>query len=71
MVNGNNIVEPNIHNPTYPFEGYIEYPLTLKEGECFVLCDARNGTEDSRYFGPVSKKSIKGTVIAVLRRYSL
>lgn len=71
VVNGNTIIEPNIHIATYRFEGYVDYPITLKEDECFVLCEARNGTEDSRYFGPVSKNSIKGTVITVIRRNHL
>lgn len=71
IVNGNTIIETNIHTPTYRYEGYIDYPVKLGEDECFVLCEARNGTEDSRYFGPVHKSMIKGTTILVLRRNSL
>ena len=71
VVNGHNVVEPNIHTPTYKFEGYVDYPITLGEDECFVLCEKRNGTEDSRYFGRVPKSNIKGTVITVIRRNSL
>lgn len=70
-VNDNTIIEPNIHAATYRFEGYVDYPVNLENGQCFVLCDVRNGTEDSRYFGAVSKNSIKGTVITVIRRNKL
>lgn len=71
IVNGNTIIETNIHTATYRYEGYIDYPVKLGEDECFVLCEARNGTEDSRYFGPVHKSMIKGTTILILRRNSL
>ena len=71
IVNGSTVIEPNIHTPTYRFERYVEYPVTLEENECFVLCEQRNGTEDSRYLGPIRKSMIKGTVITIIRRNSL
>ena len=71
LVNGNSLVENNIFFETYPLEGFTEYPLTLKEGECFVLMDRRRGSEDSRFFGPVRYEEIKGTVITVVRRNNL
>ena len=70
-VNGSVMAEPNIFETTTYYEGFTTYPLTLKEGECFVLSDHRNGGEDSRYFGPVSYSEIKGTVINLLRRNNL
>lgn len=71
IVNGNTMLESNIFYATPRYEGYTEYPLTLGEGECFVLADAREGGADSRYFGPVSREDIAGTVITVLRRNNL
>ena len=71
IVNGNTMVESNIFYSTPPYDGYTEYPLTLGEGECFVLADMRNGGTDSRYFGPVQKNEILGTVITILRRNNL
>ena len=71
VVNGNTVIENNITEKTPIYEGFVEYPLTLKSGECFVLVDHRNGGEDSRYFGPVSKDEIIGTVITVVRRTNL
>ena len=71
MINGNAMVETNIFYPTPRYEDFIDYPLTLEEGQCFVLADNRNGGTDSRYFGPVDKKEILGTVITIIRRNNL
>lgn len=71
IINGNTMIEPNIFYPTPRYEGYTEYPITLGEGECFVLADSREGGADSRYFGAVSRDEIVGTVINVLRRNNL
>lgn len=45
----------------------IEYPITLKKGEYFVLGDNRENAIDSRDFGSVNKNEINGKVIFVLR----
>ena len=71
IINGNTVVEPNIFYATSRYEGYTEYPLTLQEGECFVLADSRNGGTDSRFFGPVTRDEIDGTVITIVRRNNL
>ena len=68
IINGNTMVESNIFYQTPRYEGFTEYPITLKEGEIFVLADMRNGGHDSRYFGPVTKDEVIGTVITILRR---
>ncbi len=70
-VNGNNVSEPYIFYATRPYEGFDKYPVTLMDGEYFVLSDYRNGGEDSRYFGPVSGDEIQGIVITILRRNNL
>ena len=71
VINGNTVVESKIFYTTPRYEGYTEYPLTLGEGECFVLADHREGGTDSRFFGAVTRDQIEGTVIAVLRRNNL
>lgn len=71
IVNGNSLIESNIFSTTQPYKGYTEYPLTLGKGECFVLSDARRNCEDSRYFGPVARKEIQGSVITIVRRNNL
>ena len=71
IINGNAMVENNIYTATPRYEGFAEYPLTLGEGEYFVLADHRSGGEDSRYYGSVSEREILGKVITVLRRSNL
>ena len=70
-VNGNIAIEQNIFYGTARYEGFTEYPLTLGEGQCFVLADHRAGGADSRYFGAVDKSEILGTVITIVRRNGL
>lgn len=70
-VNGNYQVENNIFYPTPIYEGFVEYPLTLGDGEYFVLADYRNGGADSRFFGAVRIEDILGTVITIARRNNL
>lgn len=71
QVNGNTLAENGILQATRPYEGYLEYPVVLGEGEYFVLSDARNGGADSRCFGPVKQEEIQGIVITLLRRNNL
>ena len=71
VVNGNSMIETNIFYPTPEYEGFMEYPVTLGEGEYFVLADYRNGGADSRFFGAVKEDEILGTVITILRRNNL
>ena len=72
IVNGNAVVEYNVAGVTRPYENSsVSYPLTLGEGECFVLADTREGGMDSRYFGSVSKDELAGTAIAIWRRVNL
>ena len=71
LINGSTMIENNIFYPTPRFEGFTEYPLTLGADECFVLADRRDGSTDSRYFGPVKRSELLGTVITILRRNNL
>jgi len=71
LVNGNAMIESNIFYPTQAYDEYTQYPVTLGSDECFVLGDCREGASDSRYFGPVKKSEIQGTVISILRRNNL
>ena len=68
VINGSVVAEPDIYGPTPPYEDGPAYPLTLAEGEYFILCDARAGARDSRWFGPVQAGEIQGRVIAIMRR---
>lgn len=71
VVNGSTVTESGIYYTTPRYETEVQYPLTLGEGQYFVLGDLREGAKDSRFFGPVETAEIKGRVITVLRRRDL
>ena len=71
IINGNTIIETGIFYTTPPYSGFVEYPLTLGEGQYFVLADFRNGGADSRFVGAVNEEEILGTVITILRKNNL
>ena len=71
VVNGSTVLEMDIYYSTPRYENGPDYPVTMAEGEYFILCDYREGARDSRYFGPVSRDEIKGKVITVIRRSGL
>lgn len=71
MINGSYVAESRIYYSTPRYESEVAYPVTLEEGQVFVLCDYREGARDSRYFGPVEKTEIRGKVITVIRRSEL
>ena len=60
-------VESSIYEKTYPYR-FVKYPLTLKSDEYFVMVDAREHGEDSRFFGPVKKSDIDGLIVGIYRR---
>jgi len=68
VINGNTVIEERIFYKTSYFEGFVDYPVTLKDGEYFILVDKRVDGEDSRYYGVVSQNEIKGVVIGQFRR---
>lgn len=71
VVNGSAVIENEIYYSTPRYDDYVSYPVTLENDQFFVLCDYRSGAKDSRYFGPVNLKEVKGKVITVIRRSGL
>ncbi len=69
-VNGNLLAEENIYSQTYPYTEFLEYPLTLEDGEYFVLGDNRRTGVDSRYYGTVDADDILGTLLMVIRNHN-
>ena len=55
--------------PTYRCEtSDIAYPYTVGEDQVFILNDFRTDSNDSRAFGAVDMKDVKGPVLIMLRR---
>jgi len=48
-----------------------DFPLTLKEGEVFLLGDARENVVDSRIYEAVSVDDTEEQVMAIFRRRNL
>lgn len=68
FINGYRQLETDSTTVTQPYMEGIRYPVTLKTGEYFVLADQRDNAADSRLYGAVQEKDLKGTVITLLRR---
>ena len=67
-VNGATPAE-EVFYPTYRSEtANISYPYTVGEDQVFILNDFRSDTADSRLFGAVDMKDVKGPVLLMLRR---
>lgn len=71
VINGSLVVENDIFYPTPQYDSEITYPVLLKKDEYFVLCDQRNGAKDSRIYGTIQKRNIKGKVITLLRKNNI
>lgn len=67
-VNGAMQQEPGIYEKTNRYEQGVDFPLTVREGQVFVLGDSRGSSTDSRIYGPVDIQDTKGKVITIIRR---
>jgi signal peptidase I len=71
VINGAPQQEPGIHQKTQRYQDGVEFPLTVPEGEVFVLADSRADATDSRVFGCVKISATLGKVMTVIRRRSI
>lgn len=53
---------------TLAIKGGPSYPVKLKSDEVFILGDNREKAADSRAFGAIKLKDVKGEVVIVIRR---
>lgn len=70
-INGYLQQEQDIYKETLPYKDGIRFPITLESCEYFVLGDNRSNAEDSRIYGIVNKKEIKGIIMTMIRRRGL
>lgn len=64
-INGKEINEPYLGSSTITDDGAWQYPLTLEEGQVFVMGDNRQHSTDSRspYIGLIDENYILGQVL--------
>ena len=68
LINGSLQQELEIYQRTERYEEGREFPLTVPEGQVFVLGDSRTNATDSRIYGPVRIDDTFGKVMTVIRR---
>lgn len=71
LVNGVKANEKNAAGETELLGTSVAFPLTVPEGQLFVLGDNRGSAADSRIFGCVEEKDVVGLVIGLFRRRGL
>lgn len=71
MINGALQQEPEIYQKTQRYADGVVFPLTVGEGQVFVLGDAREKAIDSRVYGVVNVTDTLGKIITVLRRRNI
>jgi signal peptidase I len=71
MINGALQQEPGIYQETYRYEDGVEFPLTVPEGQIFVLADSRLDATDSRIYGCIDIEDTFGKVMTVFRRRNM
>ncbi len=66
VVDGVALDESYANGPSYELsDSVITYPYTVPEGYIWVMGDNRTNSQDSRYFGAVSVKSVTGRAFFV------
>ena len=68
-VNDKLLSEPYVNGETSEDSGNVIYPYTLTENQVFVMGDNREVSMDSRAFGAVSERQIKGKLWVYAGKY--
>ncbi|MGI6109523.1 MAG: signal peptidase I [Eubacteriaceae bacterium] len=67
-INGSLQQESGIYQTTDRYEEGIDFPVTVDQGQVFVLGDSRRNATDSRIYGCVDINSTLGKVMTIVRR---
>ena len=71
LINGSLVQEQEIFEDTLRFEDGISFPITIEDGQIFVLGDGRTNSVDSRLYGAVDIKDTLGKVMTIIRRRNI
>ena len=71
VINGALQQEFNVYQKTERYQDGVDFPLTVQQGEIFVLGDNRTNSTDSRIYGTVKVKNTLGKVMTIVRRRGL
>ena len=71
MINGSLVQEQNVFGETLHYEDGISLPITVENGQVFVLGDGRKNSIDSRLYGAVNIQDTLGKVMTVIRRRNI
>lgn len=67
MINGHVEEEQSYFKTKEAEDSEIKFPYVVETGKIFVIGDYRKESKDSRIFGAIDKKEIKGKVLSILR----
>lgn len=67
-INGYVQQEPGIYEQTLRYTDGVEFPVTVGEGQVFVLGDARTKATDSRIYGCVNVSDTLGKTFTLVRK---
>ena len=68
-VNGEAETGAYVRGKTYPEAGSFTYPYTVPEGDVFTLGDNREASIDSRFYGSVNLRRVKGVLRLRIGRF--
>ena len=63
-INDKPLPEPYLSEPTFD-QGTLTSPLTIPEGQMFMMGDNRSVSRDSRFIGTVDMTSVRGKAIVI------
>jgi signal peptidase I, bacterial type len=71
LINGSRVQEQGIYQDTLRYTDGVTFPITVLEGQIFVLGDNRTEAIDGRLYGTVNIDDTFGKVMTILRRRNI